>query len=234
MAIGDLADKTVVISLAHRTDRQDSVRNELDKIHHSDYEIFNAYGVNHLPPDRYYANIPDFKMSGWHGNKFSHYGVIEKAKDAGLKSVLVLEDDVIFSPHFTDILQKAVSQIQGLAWSWLQFGGNHRHFGGVETPASPIDGKPYLYVRDGLVQVTPNLARILKMLTAHAYIVKSSVYDFILKNAIQSPLSIDGFYAYEVHPRFSCYCVTPCIASQSPGVSDIGNCYSDYRPYIGD
>ncbi|MHC4315269.1 MAG: glycosyltransferase family 25 protein [Planctomycetota bacterium] len=230
----NLADKTFVISLAKRSDRRESVSEQLASIGHDDYEIFDAYGVEHLPPESYYKDIPDFEMSGWYGNKFSHYGVIEKAKSDGLKSVMVLEDDVAFHPDFNAIVDLALSQLKAIEWDWLQFGGNHRYFGGVNTLASPIDGMPYAYVSDGLIQVAPNLARIVKMLTAHAYIVREPVYDFILEHAIKSPLSIDGFYCYEVHNRFKCYCVTPCVATQIPGVSDIGDCYIDYRQYIGD
>ena len=146
---------------------------------------------------------------------------------------MVFEDDVVLHPQFNLAVEAAISQLPD-GWDWLQFGGNHRYFGGVDTKASPIDGRPYLYPQDGLTQVTPNLARIDKMLTAHAYIARSSVFPFILAHALQSPLSIDGFYAYEVHPRFACYCVTPCVAKQVPGMNDIGGVWSNYLPYIGD
>lgn len=227
-----IVDRTFVINLAHRTDRWEAVQKVLEGVGYEAYERFDAYGVNHLPPARYTEGIPNFKMSGWWGNKFSHYGVIETARDRGWDSVMVFEDDVILHPQFNQIVALAVSQLK--EWDWLQFGGNHRWFGGVSMEASPIDGKPFAYPEDGLTQESPNLARITKMLTAHAYIARRPVYDFILKHAIQSPLSIDGFYAYEVHNRFRCYCVTPCAAKQTPGMNDIGGGYSDYRPYIGD
>ena len=227
------ADRTYVINLAHRTERWEAVQAELAGVGYESYERFDAYGVNKMPPERYHAGIPDFKMSGWYGNKFSHYGAIERARSWGCESVMVFEDDVTLHPQFNTIVGAALSQLPA-DWDWLQFGGNHRWFGGVDTVASPIDGLPYVYPADGLVQVTPNLARISKMLTAHAYLARSSVFDFILDNAIESPLSIDGFYAYEVHNRFKCYCVTPCVAKQVPGMNDIGGVYSDYTPYIGD
>mgnify|MGYP001565876804 CR=1 FL=1 len=217
-----LSENTFVISLPHREDRRESVRKQLASIGHSSYEVFDAYGA-------YQGN----GMTGWWGNKLSHYSVIDRAKRAGLKSVMVFEDDVVLHPGFTMIVRVAKEQLSD-GWDWLQFGGNHRFFGGVDMPASPIDGKPYWYGSDGLEQTTPNLARIRKMLTAHAYIAKESVYDFILDHALRSPLSIDGFYAYEIHSRFKCYSVTPCVATQAPGMNDIGNVYSDYRPYIGD
>jgi len=262
--LSQIAEKTFVINLAHRTDRLESVRKELAAIGHKSYEVLNAYGINNPPPRRYYENIPDFEISGWYGNKFSHYSIIEQAKKDNLESVMVFEDDVVLHKQFSEIVSKTVSQFGIIEWDWLQFGGNHSHFYTgedaefmeygkalcpvrvalniprqpidmiVETPVSPIDGKPYIYVDEGLVQITPNICRILKMFTAHAYLVKSAVYDFILDNAIKSALSIDGFYAHEVHPRFKCYCVTPCVATQAPGINDISNCYSDYREYIGD
>lgn len=231
--VESLVDATYVINLAHRTDRWEQVQRVLAGVSYGSYQRFDAYGVNNLPPAHYTTNISGFSMTGWYGNKFSHYGVIEAAKKAGHKAVMVFEDDVILHPEFNQITEAAISQLP-YVWDWLQFGGNHRYFGGIDTHTSPIDGLPYVYPADGLVHETANLARILKMLTAHAYIVKESAYDFILNHAIESPLSIDGFYAYEVHRRFTCYCVTPCVAKQSPGMNDIGCVYSDYRPYIGD
>jgi len=233
--LDSLAQKTYVINLAHRKDRRESAIEQLKNIGHDNYEFFDAYGVDNLPPERYYKDIPNFEMSGWWENKFSHYGVIDRAKQTELDSVLVLEDDVIFHPQFDQIASLAADQLELISpWDWLQFGGNHRYFGGITTPQSPIDGMPYAYPSNGLEQVTPNLARILKMLTAHAYIVKEPVYDFILNHTIDSTLSIDGFYAYEIHSRFRCFCMTPCAAKQLPGVSDIGNCYINYDAYIGD
>lgn len=226
--------RTFIINLAHRTDRRESSQEQMKQIEHNGYEFFDAYGVHRLPPERYYENVYDFKMSGWWGNKFSHYGVIELAKKCGFPSVLVFEDDVILEPNFNDVVSKALSQLEDFHWDWLQFGGNHRFFGGISTPASPIDGRPYLYPQDGLYQVSENLAKIFKMLTAHAYIARESVYDFILEHAIDSELSIDAFYGYEIHPRFQSFCVTPCMATQAPGHNDIGNVYSDYTNYIGD
>ena len=232
--LDSLVDQTYVINLAHRTDRWTQVQQVLKEIGYVSYERFDAYGVDHLPPERYYQDIPSFQMSGWWGNKFSHYGVIDKARQDKLSSVMVFEDDVILHPEFTQIVKRTLDDLEHRKWDWLQFGGNHRWFGGVDTLASPIDGLKYVYPADGLIGLTPSLARIVKMLTAHAYIAREGVYDFILDNAIKSPLSIDGFYAYEVHARFECYCVTPCVAKQSPGMNDIGNVYTDYRPYIGD
>lgn len=228
-----IVDRTYVLNLAHRTDRWEAVQKVLDSIGYESYKRFDAYGVSNPPPECYTKNIPDFQMSGWWGNKFSHYGAIDAAKVRGAEAVMVFEDDVVLHPQFNKIAELAISQLPE-EWDWLQFGGNHRWFGGVSTEASPIDGMKYAYPADGLEQVAPNLARITKMLTAHAYIARASVFDFILANAIKSPLSIDGFYAYEVHPRFRCYCVMPCAAKQAPGVSDIGNVYVDYLPYIGD
>lgn len=229
-----LVNHTSVINLAERQDRWEAVQGQLATIGYEKYERFGAYGVNHPAPERYTAGIADFKMSGWYGNKFSHYGVIDAARAAGHKAVMVFEDDVVFHPYFNRIISLALGQLVGQPWDWLQLGGNHRFFSGVDTQTSPIDGMPYAYPVDGLVQIAPNVARIAKMVTAHAYIARRSVYDFILTNAIKSPLSIDSFYGYEVHPRFICYSVTPCAARQAPGMNDIGGVYSDYSWYIGD
>lgn len=229
-----VVDGTFVINLSRRKDRWETVVRDLKSIDYSNYERFDAYGVDNLPPERYTHGIENFEMSGWWGNKFSHYGAIDLARRRGWRAVAIFEDDVRFHPHFSWVLQRTFRDLSGLPWDWLQMGGNHRYFGEYSVPASPIDGKEYVYPEDGLVGITKYLARIRKMLTAHAYVVRSSVYDFILEHAIKSPLSIDGFYGYEVHNRFKCYCAMPCIAKQRDGVNDIGGGYQDNSWYVGD
>ena len=228
-----LVDNTFVINLKHRIDRWENVQKQLKNINYDNYTRFDAYSIysNNIPKE-YIKDINDFQMSGWYGNKFSHYGVISLAKQLGLKSVMVFEDDVIFSNNFIEIINKAIPQLNKIKWDWLQFGGNHTAFGGVNIKSSPIDDMEYLYIKDGLEKISENISRIKKMLTAHAYIVKENIYAFILKYAIKSKLSIDGFYAYEVHPRFNCYCITPCIVGQYPNMNDIGGIYADYRKCI--
>lgn len=228
-----LVDNTFVINLKHRVDRWEHVQKQLENINYSSYKRFDAYGThsNNIPKN-YIDNINGFKMSGWYGNKFSHYGAIDLAKQSNLEAVMVFEDDVIFDNKFIETVDKAILQLNGIDWDWLQFGGNHTAFDGITLKNSSIDGMEYLYTEDGLEKISKNVSRIRKMLTAHAYIIKKNVYDFVLKHAICSELSIDGFYAYEIHARFNCYCVTPCIASQYPNINDIGNVYVDYNKYI--
>ena len=225
-----------VINLASRTDRWEAVQKELARVGYSNYERYNAFGMDNPPSAELAATIPGFKMSGWWGNKLSHLGAIAEAKRRGWSAVMIFEDDVIFHPRFDELSSGVVEDMGGMGkWDWLQLGGNHRFFGDFYQPFSPIDGLRYMYTRDsGLVQMSDRVSRIIKMLTAHAYIVRASVYDFILKYAVSSPLSIDGFYCYEVHNRFACYAAAPCMAKQAPGLNDIGGEHSDYTWYIGD
>lgn len=230
----NIADRTYVINLAHRKDRWESAKQQLDAIGYESYKRFDAYGVNNPPPPRYHEGIEGFKMSGWWGNKFSHYGVIDLANSLQYDAVMIFEDDIMLHPHFNLVVSLAMEQLEGIGWDWLQLGGNHRNISENPHGISIVDGKPFEDYSAGIEYVTQNLAKINRMLTAHAYLVKKAVFPFILKHAIASPLSIDGFYAYEVHPRFRCYTVVPYIASQVPGINDIDGSYSNYLFYIGD
>lgn len=226
-ALAGTIDGAFVINLAHRIDRWQHAQTELAKIGIDAYERFNAWGMNNPPP-----GVPAGNLNPSVATTHSHCGVIRFAQSRGLTSVLVLEDDVIFDGAFNEIVGKAICQLRDLEWEWLQFGGNYLQFGPDEPRESPIDGMPYSFPPTGLKQVSPNLSRILKMLTSHAYVVRESCYPFILEHAPAFNLSIDRFFAYEIHQRFRCYCVRPCVATQMPGISDIGNCYSDLRPLI--
>jgi GR25 family glycosyltransferase involved in LPS biosynthesis len=222
----NLAEKTFIINLKHRTDRVEHVKNELSKINHNNYEFFEAYGINSEIPQRYIDRIgvKDFKMSGWYGNKISHYAVIELAKQQKLKSVLILEDDVYFLPEFNSICNIAYEQLNDINWDIIHFGGNHRFFGSCETE--------YPRVSDGLVPFRPNLSRIMRMFCLHAYLVKDTIYDFVLNNTLQSHRSIDNYYAYEVYRRFNSFCIRPAIAKQIKGMNNIGEVFCDYDQYI--
>lgn len=239
------ADKIIVINLKHRMDRLNNVKEELKKIKIFNFEVFEAYGIHSTNiPQNYIkkTNIANFEMSGWFGNKFSHYGVIDLAKMNGWKSVLIFEDDVKFYSNFDSICSLAAEQLIGVNWDLLSFGINHRFFG--------FDEKEYPAVKDGLLPFKTNLSRIYRGLCLHAYLIKNTMYDFILENALQSSRSIDNFYAYEVYRRYKCYtidnnckyidsctkktfyCCRKAIATQTPCYNDIGQCYSDYEEYI--
>jgi len=222
----ELAEKSYVINLASRLDRLNSFKHQMDLIGYNNYEVFEAYGVDSEIPIRYINKLStdNFKMTGWYGNKFSHYGVIEEAKTQGLKSVLIFEDDVYFIDNFDVMCEFAYDQLKSVSWDVINFGGNHRFL-------DPNDLE-YPNVKDGLIPYTNNLSKIEVMYCLHAYLVKNTVYDFVLDNALQSYRSIDNFWGYKVYREFNSFCIRPAIAKQLPGFNNIGNTFCNYDKYI--
>jgi len=54
---------------------------------------------------------------------FAHRRIIEMASAAACRSVLVLEDDVLFLAHSLEVLAGAVAELQGIEWSLCLLGG---------------------------------------------------------------------------------------------------------------
>lgn len=222
----DLSDKIYVINLKHRTDRLLHFEDQMDIIGCNNYEIFDAFGPGTEIPSEYIkkVNVENFEMTGWYGNKFSHYGVIERAKQLGLKSILIFEDDVYFTNDFDSICNLAYEQLKDLPWDIINFGGNHNYL-------DPEDLE-YPNITEGLIPYSINLSRIEVMFCLHAYLVKDTVYDFVLDNALNSYRSIDNFWGYKVYREFNSFCIRPGVAKQLPGFNNIGDVYCNYEKYI--
>ncbi|MBK5202109.1 MAG: hypothetical protein JJE45_00105 [Prolixibacteraceae bacterium] len=84
-----------------------------------------------------------------------------------------------------------------------------------------------------------NLFRLKGAYCAHAIIYNSErVVDYILNNCdrfFRNSLernTLDVFYFTEVQEKFNCYIVSPLVATQRPGFSDIENMNVDYTQII--
>ena len=92
--IKSYVDKIFYINLEHRTDRKTHIENQIKTYLDPEFEIterFNAIVFNH--------NVGGaFRNRGGIGCSLSHFNIIKMAKEKGYKSILILEDDVIF--HF--------------------------------------------------------------------------------------------------------------------------------------
>jgi GR25 family glycosyltransferase involved in LPS biosynthesis len=83
--------KKYVINLERRTDRLEHIKKELDYIGW-DYEIFKAIDTN--------SHV---------GCTLSHIEIIKSAKQQGLESVMIIEDDCTFMPFSKDLIGKIES-----------------------------------------------------------------------------------------------------------------------------
>jgi GR25 family glycosyltransferase involved in LPS biosynthesis len=153
----------------------------------------------------------------------SHIECIRLAKQNNYSRVLILEDDITFHNEiFYDILINAHAQLStiGVNYDILYFSAN-------------------LYGNTNKL-IDTNLAKITLAKAAHAYIISSSVYDFILDRYMSIDWSDHNNWYHGNPDRLNfdvwlkniqqlgnTYGVYPSIAEQSEGHSDLlnSNCY---------
>lgn len=193
-----LLDHANIISLKGRTDRLKNAVKELASIGVTSFTVSCGIEVGSLEdyPESWY-NLIGKHAKAQLGCKLAHVGIVEKSRNLGFERVAIFEDDVAFEAGAFDALYRFEPPED---WELMYLGANHRE--------EPED------IGGGLV-------RLKKSFATHAYVIRDSVYDFILENALESGVSFDRFLAENVHPMGRSYCFRPSIAYQKPGYSDI-------------
>ena len=117
MSFVDHFDRLCIINLPQRTDRWRHVQRELDRI-----------GVSLQPGrvERFEAIRPEsadgFESVGRRGVFLSHYAIARQALRDGLKSIIVLEDDVAFTPAMLEHGETLARQLHQMPWHIALFG----------------------------------------------------------------------------------------------------------------
>jgi glycosyl transferase, family 25 len=129
-------DRIVYINLGERTDRRQEMEAQL-----------KSAG---LTAQRYQAERPadkgDWPTLGALGGTISHYTVLKQAMDAGCRNVMVLEDDLDFTPALGAMTDQLYEQISTQPWDFLYLG----HI--IETlPPAPPGELQLVPWKDGLV-----------------------------------------------------------------------------------
>lgn len=202
-------DRVEIIHLPERRDRFRALSSELARC---GYDIGKAA----IP----YAPKPDgacgFSSIGVHGNFLSHMDIMTRARDDGLSSVLVLEDDAIFSRRFERRQNAVADQLSNIKWDILYIGHSLR--GGTST------------------RVTPDLAQFTgDLLWAHCYAINKSIlprltdyFDYTLHAPTGDPkggkLYIDAALTLfrRQNPDVVCLVADPCLSVQKGSQSNLG------------
>ena len=138
-------DGITYINLAHRHDRKTHVLNELAKISSISTNIHRIDAV--LEP-----------LCGHLGCGQSHVKALELAIEQGWESVLIVEDDLIFTQP-ADVLHSRISDAFSIDWDVLMLGFGHI--------SSNVVKHPYL-------------AQVTGATCAHGYIVRKHFYHILL------------------------------------------------------
>jgi len=159
------------------------------------------------------------------GCTMSHVNCIKIAKERNYKNILILEDDVVFNNNiFFEVLYNAFDQLKSknLQYDLIYLSSNLRG--------------------DDNKLIDKNLAKIVSAKAAHAYIVNSTIYDYIMD--VYSKINWDDKYMWthenpdrmnidvwykNIQKMGNTYGTYPAIADQRSGYSDIIKQNSDYR-----
>ncbi|WP_058755652.1 hypothetical protein [Sphingomonas endophytica] len=185
----DQFDHVRIINLKHRTDRRAEMLGELRRLGaDADPRIgfFDAHRFD---------DAGSFTSIGARGVYHSHLAILEAAAAAG-QSVLILEDDVDFTPEARDTV---------LPENWQIFYGGHYASLPTDLMNSDIIGAHCMAFR---ADVVPLLAAYLRDLLAR-----------------DDHPPIDGAYVWfrRAHPHLVTHFADPPIANQRPSRTDIAD-----------
>ena len=158
-----------------RPDRLAKTIEILKQYNITNYERFSAI----IPtlqniPDIYtcaHQKIETYRIASY-GCYLSHIAILKLAKSRNYKRILILEDDIEFSSEFTEIIPKALDEIEDLNWDLFYLGGNNYH-------NTKINNKKYIC----------NVSRCYAL---HAYIVNMTCYNTLI--TAPHKREIDGVY----------------------------------------
>jgi len=191
-------DHVVYINLDHRTDRRAEIEAEL---------------APYFPAEKVTRFSAIHRENGALGASSSHIAVIEMAKAAGWKNVLVLEDDAMWRTDF----EANYATLERLA------------------------GQPYdaIMISSTFTRWYLGSLKLITAKSAAAYIVNSHYYDTLLSNFKEglelfevsrnnSQHAVDTYWS-TLQEKDNWFVVIPSLMEQRPGYSDIVKQFTDYR-----
>lgn len=199
-------DKVFLINLDRREDRLNRCKEIFEKNRVSDLvERFPGIIPDPSEDIPYTRDTEKIKVP-LYGCLLSHINIIKKAKAEGLKSILVLEDDVEFIN--IEAIDKSVDQLSTRYWSLFYLGSN------THVPLNKEDD---------------NLLVLKKGYATHAIAYHENFYDYFLDNFNQRKIDIIDVWLSDFgQENFKSYCTYPITAVQVSDHSDIHNAYADY------
>jgi len=212
-------DRAFIINLAERTDRRAEMMLELEKA-----DLTPEPGRVEFFPAVRVSEAAGFPNAGYHGCFRSHMGVLQRARDADAKNVLVMEDDLAIAPRFHQDEADLIGQLEKMHWGIVYFG----HM--LEGPADrPTTLRPFhegvqlahFYAVNG-----PYIARF------------ADFFEQILTrpegHPEGGPMSPDGALHFFLikNPDVPCHVTTPNLGTQRSSRSDLSSKWFDHVPIL--
>lgn len=210
-ALFEYFDRIEIIHLPERTDRLAALRAELARV---GLDIDGA--KVRIPTAPRSETTNGFPSRGVYGNFLSHLDIIERAYQDGLNSVLVLEDDALFSHSFNRRQASIAGHLRTHEWDELFLG--HSITSGLPSSKS------------GLVKLSGDF------LWAHCYAVHRRIMPRMveyLRQTIERPaghpdggkLYIDAAHTLfrRRNPDIICLVSSPCLSIQKGSQSSLNS-----------
>jgi GR25 family glycosyltransferase involved in LPS biosynthesis len=182
----------VCINLDRRADRWDQMQAKFQQHNLQDIRRFSAVDGQGL-------NVPGgwSATSGAYGCLLSHLQVVRDARELGIPSVLIFEDDVVFDANLQDNFRRYIGQAPA-DWDMLYFGALQM---------------------DDPIEVSRNVCRLRRAYSTYAYALNSSIFDaFIdLNGRAEAAVDINNL---RLQKDRKCYCFTPHLAWVEHDYSD--------------
>ena len=206
--LGVRFDAIRLVNLAYRTDRLREAAAELAAV---------GAPLDAGPTARFDAVRPadagPFPTIGTRGCFLSQLGVLREARDAGARTLLLLEDDVAFDQGQRERLPRVLDTLDRRPWSIF--------YGGSAAPGEPVDG---------LVEVAAGT----ELMHAHFIAFRGEAIarlpDYLaamltrpVDDPAGGPMHVDGAYNWfrRHHPHLRTFAAVPGIAHQRASRTDI-------------
>ena len=137
---------------------------------------------------------------GAYGCLLSHVQVVREARDAGVSSVLIFEDDAVFDAHLKEKFPIWIEELPS-DWDMLFLGALHK---------------------DEPLKVSEHISRITKANSTFAYAIRNTVFDAFIDLNSRAEHVLD-MNSYVLQQRFNCYCFMPNLAWVESEYSDVQN-----------
>jgi len=175
-----LVDNVYAINLPGSTDRRANIDKQCFDIgtHYQLWPAIDGRAENVEWHESDYAKNVHGWTQGAAGLVYTTINIIKDAKEKGYKSILILEDDIVFRPR---IYETAVDAMKHLPEDWELFHLAAQHF---KTPG-----------RKG------NLLQLEGAWSCQAYMVHERAYDMYLEWLELVDRPIDSITAEKFHPR---------------------------------
>ena len=201
MSLTDYFSKAFCINLDSRPDRWEEVQKEFAK------HFLCVERIPGIEGSKMNLDFPPEIKEGAVGCALSQFFCIKYAKQLGLNSFLLLEDDVEFDQNLNQLFNQYISEVPP-NWDMLYLGGQHFH--GMN-----------------LQQVSEHVYKCEYTLSAHSVAFSSKVFDRFIDRLINITKPCDVHYA-ESHRELNAYVFVPHLTWQRESYSDIEKFNVDY------